>query len=161
MACSETVRTFVSKWAFNDSLHALAQWMVGGKLWADQVMGALLVMVVGVLTFTRRVDVWRAAGLYLLVAVLLSTVHPWYVLWALMLVAVRFDPVVWVLSLLVVLAYEAQLHPWAFKPAVWVVWAEYVPVYAVGVWWVWWGMRAWRGMRGDVTAAEAAEPRRG
>ena len=127
----ETVRTFMDKWAFNSSLHALAQHWSGEKVWADRLMAALLGAVLVVVTFAR-LDLWRAVGVYLLAAVLLSsTAHPWYVLWPLALCAVRFDWVTWVLSLTIVLSYESRLHPDTLKPAEWVPWLEYGPVYGM------------------------------
>lgn len=134
----DTARTFVDQWAFNGSLHAMAAWALESKLAADRLMTLGLMGTLLAVTFWR-VDVWRAAGVYLLGSVLLSsTVHPWYVLWALAMVAMRFDPVVWVLSLTVVLGYEAHLHPETFKPTSWVAWAVYGPVYGaiagMGVW---------------------------
>lgn len=134
----ETGRTFTADWSFNASLHALAWWALGEKTWADGLMGLLLAGVL-VVCMGRGWDVWRGAGIYLLAMVLVSsTVHPWYVLWALALVAVRFELTTWVLSLMVMLAYEAFLRPATFEVGAWVVWAQYVPVYAVLV-----GRLAW------------------
>jgi hypothetical protein len=69
-----------------------------------------------------------------------TTVHPWYVLWALAFVPLvgrgMFVPAAWVLSLTVLLSYSA----WAYLPAeggalrwaapTWAVACAWLPVYA-------------------------------
>ncbi|QDU70671.1 hypothetical protein [Mucisphaera calidilacus] len=129
----ETGERFVEAWAFNGSAHALLVWALGEKGWADVAAGVLLAGVsLGV--------AWRglkpacATGWVLLAALLLSsTAHPWYALWMLPFVVAGGNRVGWLLSLMVLLAYVAHLDG-GYELAWWVVWAEYVPVYALLLW---------------------------
>ena len=60
-----------------------------------------------------------------------STAHPWYLLWTLALIPIRFSPALWVFSLTVTLSYAAHLNPAEYQPPAWLVVIEYLPVYAV------------------------------
>lgn len=126
----ETSRQFVSRWRFNGSLHPLIEaavrptldgepWDIAAraKLIADAVAaGVLLVVLVGAMLF-HRVP-WRAATTFFFAMVCLSsTVHPWYLLWALALLPVSWSaartfvgPAVWVASLTLPWSYAAWLN---------------------------------------------------
>lgn len=124
-----TAQVFVDTWAFNASLHALARAGFASKSAADLLMATLLAGTL-IACFLLRLDLWRAAGAYLLAALLLSsTAHPWYALWPLAILPIRFSPVTWVLSLTIAWSYQAHLNAEAFQVAAWIRWLEYLPVY--------------------------------
>ncbi len=126
----DTARTFVGQWSFNSSLHAAAMWIVGSKPVADSMMAIGLGATLITVTIAQR-DVWRAASLYLLAGVLLSsTAHPWYLLWALALVPMRFNPAIWGLSFTLSWSYLVLGDIARWHLPLWVVVAEYGPVYA-------------------------------
>jgi hypothetical protein len=65
----------------------------------------------------------------LLAALLVSsTVHPWYLLWPLALLPLRFSPATWVWSLTVPLSYVALVNPEGYHVPAWGLAAEYGPV---------------------------------
>ncbi len=137
----ETMRTFVDKWAFNGSAYDLVTNYVVGKPWVDYLTMAVLLGVI-VLSLSKKFtgrppDAIRTAGAFLLASLLVSsTVHPWYLLWALALLPICFSPALWVLSLTVVASYAAHLNP-DYRVPGWVVIGEYLPVYAVLGWGAW------------------------
>lgn len=138
----DTARTFTELWSWNASVHAAATWALPDKTWADAACGVLLVGVLIFVTLRAR-DAVEAAMIFFFAAFLLSsTAHPWYLLWALALLPlVASGPGglpgagagVWVMSLTVGWSYAAIGTPY-FKPPAWVVWVEYVPVYAALAW---------------------------
>ncbi len=137
----ETGRTFVEKWAANATVHPAIRFVVeaqygeeAGKLTADLICAAaMLGVLIGAMLL--RCSLWATAAAYLLAALLLSsTVHPWYLLWALALLPMAFSLTGWVFSLTIVTAYAAWLNPARFQPPLWVVLMEYVPVYLAVAW---------------------------
>lgn len=126
----DTGRTFVDIWAFNGSVHPLLVSLLGDRATASCVCAAALLGLL-VLWTVRDLPLAHVAMLYLFAALLLSsTVHPWYVLWPLAFVPLvrgRGAMVVWVMSLMVVLAYTAHVEP-SGKPYPWAVWLEYAVV---------------------------------
>lgn len=137
----ETTRTFVDKWAFNGSVYSLVSTYLLGKPWVDYLAMAVLLAVV-VMSLSRRFtgrepDAMRTAGAFLFASLLLSsTVHPWYLLWALALLPMCFSPALWVFSLVVVASYAAHLYE-DYRVPTWVVVLEYLVVYAVLGWGMW------------------------
>lgn len=138
-----TAREFTSGWVWNGSAHALLHAISGEKRVSDWLCGVALLVVLVAVTLRSR-DVVSAAMLYLFAALLLSsTVHPWYLLWVLALLPLCpggpgawAAPAVWVFSLTIGWSYAAILRD-DFHPPAWVVWLEYVPVYAALGWAVW------------------------
>ncbi len=134
----ETMRTFVDKWAFNGSAYDLVTRYVVGKSWVDYLAIAVLLAVI-VATLCKKVmgqrpDAIRTAGAFLFASLLVSsTVHPWYLLWALALLPMYFSPALWVFSLTVAASYAAHLYP-GYRVPTWVVIMEYLPVYGVLGW---------------------------
>lgn len=134
----ETTRTFVDKWAFNGSVYTLVSTYILGKPWVDYLAMAVLLAVV-VLSLSRRFtgrepDAMRTAGAFMFASLLLSsTVHPWYLLWALALLPMYFSPALWVFSLVVVASYAAHLYE-GYRVPTWVVVLEYLPVYLGLAW---------------------------
>ena len=128
----QTVRSFLAHWAFNSSVHALMVSLLG-KTPANVVLALVLgAVLVGAMV---RCDPWRALLLYLLAALLLSsTVHPWYLLWALALVPIHFSPTAWIFSLTIGWSYAVLDDPVAWDLPSWVRVVEYAPVFAVMAW---------------------------
>jgi len=143
----QTTRTFVDKWAFNGSAYDVVTTYVVGKPWVDYLVVMVLLAVI-VLSLSKRFtgrepDAMRSAGAFLFASLLVSsTVHPWYLLWALAFLPMYFSPALWVFSLVVVASYSAHLYP-GYRVPTWVVVMEYLPVYGV----LGWGM--WRWLRED------------
>ena len=88
----ETSRSFVTRWRFNGALHPLFEALAErlgasphgpAKRVADAVCTTLLAGGLAVATWRLR-DAWRVALVWFALMVSLSsTVHPWYLLWAL------------------------------------------------------------------------------
>ncbi|MEM9420204.1 MAG: hypothetical protein AAGA25_14290 [Planctomycetota bacterium] len=127
----ETSRQFVTRWSFNGSLHPMIEagvrpFITEGNSWeiqqqakrvADIVSGVLLLVVLVLAMLFHRVP-WRAATTYFFAMVCLSsTVHPWYLLWAMALLPVAWSagrtivgPAVWVASLTLPWSYWAWVN---------------------------------------------------
>ena len=95
----ETGRSFVTHWRFNGSVHPLLEEMakrVGlDRGWGQEAKriadGVCLLVLMGTLVVAtlRQKDVWQVGLIYMAVMVgLSSTVHPWYLLWAMGLLPV-------------------------------------------------------------------------
>jgi hypothetical protein len=127
----DTGRTFIDKWAFNGSLYPLFESYIAGKPWVDYAVIATVLIVLVVTTLREPANPARPAAAFLFASLLVSsTVHPWYLLWALALMPICFSPAFWVFSLTVVASYAAHLHE-GYRVPQWVVIGEYLPVYAV------------------------------
>jgi hypothetical protein len=86
---------------------------------------------------------FRPIVVYLLVMMLgTSTLHPWYVMWALVLLPLTFDTALWVLSGTVMVSYIAQHHPQNYIVPIWLKWIEFAPVFAAAIlgWLTGWGV---------------------
>lgn len=128
----DTVRIFTAKWAFNSSLYAPLVSMLGKPAACTILAGVLLALLVWA---TAAFDAWRACMVYLLAALLLSsTAHPWYLLWALALLAIRFNPALWAFSLTVSCSYVALADLETYRVPLWAKCVEYGPVYALILW---------------------------
>lgn len=76
---------YAAKWRFNDLFFAPLVTLLGSLAWAKVLAALLLLAVLGILLW-RRVGLERAAQLLLGAALLLSpTIHPWYLLWPVVL----------------------------------------------------------------------------
>jgi alpha-1,6-mannosyltransferase len=128
----QTLRTFVDKWAFNGSIYPLLTLYPD----SDSVIDPLLLLVLlGVVIMSIKAghDLWQTTVLYLLTSLLLSsTVHPWYLLWVLILMPIRFSAMLWVFSVTVILSYTAHINAEKFQPDIWIVAVEYLLVYGAG-----------------------------
>lgn len=130
----DTAQTFVSTWAYNSPLHTPLRWVTGSKSLTDLIMVGVVLAVV-FRCMARGLDLWRTAGWVLFVLLWVSsTVHPWYLLWALPFVALRFNPAVWVWSLTISFSYAVlgDVAHWRLPIGV-TVW-EYAPVCAALGW---------------------------
>ena len=141
----ETGQTFVDRWSHNGSVHALlAEWI--GHDGASRVCLGLLAGVVGVAAW-RGTDLWRAATACLFAEALLSsTVHPWYLLWPLVLIPIRFNAALWVLTMTVTWSYAAWRDDVPWQLPTWILVSAYAPVYALLAGWACHG--AWRRISG-------------
>lgn len=125
---------FFSRWHFNCSLQALAVAVTGSTTTANLIMAAGPLAVLG-LCMALGLNPWHTATVFLFMGLLFSsTVYPWYLLWALAMVPIRFDPAVWVFSLTIAWSYSVLGHPTQWHVAPWVLALEYLPVYAVLGW---------------------------
>lgn len=130
----DTGRTFIDKWAFNSLAYDLFVRYVAEKPMADYAALAVLLLVLIVTSIRERTNPARPAAAFLFASLLVSsTVHPWYLLWALALMPICFSPAFWVFSLTVTASYAAHLHE-GYRVPTWVVIGEYLPVYAVLIW---------------------------
>lgn len=126
----ETILVFMKKWTFNGSAHAIVSFITGQKIYADQIMAVLLIAIL-LLAIVVRVDLWGVAQIYLFAGLLLSsTAHPWYLLWAIALVPVRFDAAIWALSLTIGWSYVALLSQ-DYSLPIGLRLVEYAPAYAI------------------------------
>jgi hypothetical protein len=92
-------------------------------------IGLLGLVILGV--FLRGRSAWRDCAWIFLAMVLLSpAAHPWYLLWALILVPVAASPTVWVASLTLPWGYAAYADPEGWAVPGWLMLASYVPIYA-------------------------------
>ena len=126
----ETGRSFATRWRFNGAVHPLVEsaalrlgldegWGERAKRIADIVCLTLLIGSLVIATL-RLKDAWRVTLVYLALMVgLSSTVHPWYLLWALGVLPVAraaaggwgpFTAAVWVAALALPWGYLAWLE---------------------------------------------------
>lgn len=131
----DTADVFFDYWTFNGSLYPLLLAVLGNRA-VVTVLAAVALMLVLVVSTLRGGAALRGSELpritvtYLLALLLLSsTIHPWYVLWPLALLPLRFNLAVWVFSLTVSWSYAAHLTG-DYIPPTWVLVVEYLPVYA-------------------------------
>lgn len=134
---------YASQWEFNSSLYAILQPVLGHPLAARIVCG-VIVLVAGFVLARRTDDLITYTLTMLKVAILAApVVEPWYLLWLLPLLCLRFSWIWLLFSGLVMLSYLVQVPYVSYglwKIPAWVLWVEYLPLYA------WLGWCAWRGM---------------
>jgi len=138
---ADTARVFIDKWAFNGSVYDLAIRWEFEKQTVDILAAGVLLTVIVVSLARSKGDAARTAGAFLFASLLVSsTVHPWYLLWALALLPLYFNPSLWVFSLTIAASYAAHLNPSYRLPGS-VAMYEYAPVYASLVFaaavWLW------------------------
>jgi len=105
---------------------------VGRDLSRYLLAGAAL-LAMGLSLWRSWEKLFRPMVVYLLVMMLgTSTLHPWYLLWALPLLPLCFDGPLWLLSGTLMVAYIAMLHPQTnYAVPVWLKAVEFAPVYAL------------------------------
>ena len=148
------IAQYGARWRGNDGLFHLLYVATGSLTAAKIVVAAALVALVLVLV-ARGTHPLR--GTYVTVSailVLMTTVHPWYLLWVAPFLAIYSSPAWSYLSLAVVLSYHAAYLstpgvPW--EDAVWVKLLEYVPFFALAAW------GAFRGPTTETPGADRAE----
>ncbi len=181
----ETSRQFVERWRFNGSLHPLIESAVRGVLtegevWeieakakqiTDAIAGGLVLVVLVAAMLFHRVP-WRAATTYFFAMVCFSsTVHPWYLLWAMALLPVSWSsgrtfvgPAVWVASLTLPWSYWAWMNyadggpgganafDGEYQIGLGLTLAVWLPIYAALAWGTWVTLRQVAAeRRGDTT----------
>jgi len=142
-----TARVFADKWAFNSLSHAL---LLPLGLEPAQATALAMAVVGTVVIVTAAVvrDVWRATMTVVFAGLLLSsTVYPWYLLWVLALLPIRFSRGVWAMSAVLPVSYEVLLHPSQWRLPRWIIVMEYTAA-GVGLAWdaaaAWWERRLTR-----------------
>lgn len=130
----QTVSIFMRDWAFNSSIHGVLNYFTDNKPFTDRVLAGALLGVLAV-CLRKGYEPTRTAMVYLFAALLLSsTVHPWYLLWALAFVPLHFSAALWVWSLTVIACYAVLRDRAAWYLPPWIVWCEYTPVYYLLAW---------------------------
>jgi hypothetical protein len=105
--------TFASAWRFNAGLFDLAVWLTG-SIFVVKIAAATVVLLVIAQSVRNRWRFERSAYWIIGVILVLSpTVHPWYLLWMIPLVAIRPSPAWLYLSGSVMLAYYGLGTYWA------------------------------------------------
>ena len=124
---------YASRWEFNSSLYAILQAFPVPPL-AARIACGLIVLVTGFVAARRTEDLIAYTRTMLQTAVLAApVVEPWYLLWLLPLLCLRFSWVWLVFTGLAMLSYLVRVpyvSPGLWKIPAWVLWVEYVPVYA-------------------------------
>ncbi len=155
---TKTASRFSQKWAHFGSVYEPTLWGLG-KIdpiadeeieWKKKerheliarAIGLALVGAVIAAVFFSRLDVWAACRVVLLSMVLLSsTAHPWYLLWALVLLPRAPSPAVWIASLTLPWGYVQLGDVVDWTVPTWVMFAAYVPVYVALIFDLWIGRR--------------------
>ncbi|MEE9129847.1 MAG: hypothetical protein V3T84_07485 [Phycisphaerales bacterium] len=145
---TKTAWRFSQKWAHFGSVYEPTLWALGEVdpiederiEWQKKerheliarAIGLALVGAVIAAVFFSRLDVWASCRVVLLAMVLFSsTAHPWYLLWALVLVPRAPSPAVWIASLTLPWGYVQLGDVIDWTVPTWVMFAAYVPVYLV------------------------------
>ena len=132
---------YASGWEFNSSLYAILQALLGHPL-AARIACGLIVLVTGFVAARRTEDLIAYTRTMLQTAVLVApVVEPWYLLWLLPLLCLRFSWVWLIFTGLAMLSYLVQVPYVSYglwKIPTWVLWVEYLPVYG------WLIVRTWR-----------------
>lgn len=149
---SESAERFASKWSHFSGVYepVLAISKVISPIEDEQVQWqkkerheriarlVCLAMLLGIFIMLMRRsqrDVPAAVRMLLFAMVLLSTTaHPWYVLWALLLMPVVPSAALWIASLTLTLGYAALAQPATWEIPAWVFIAGYGPVFAALAW---------------------------
>ena len=159
-----SLRLYAAKWRFNDLLFAPLVGLWGSLARAKVTAALLAVLVMGVLMF-RRVVLERAAPLLLGATLLLSpTIHPWYLLWAVVFLPLApcAPLLLWSGSILFAYLFVLPLGTMPVFPAQhWLPRALEVTPPLLGVGWEWQRARS-RRVRpcGDTTSSCSAAPGR-
>jgi hypothetical protein len=145
--------TFAAHWRFNESLFGLLDLLLTSSL-AAKAMAALVLLFIVVQSVRKdwsleRTAFWVTGGILLLS----PTVHPWYLLWMVPLVAIRFSRAWLYLTGSIFLAYfglETFKTTGVWPEPWWVRLVIYGPFFAMLV------VDAWRGSQ--LPAATAPKP---
>jgi len=130
----ETSDTFVGNWLFNGSIHLLMV-NVGVPFQIAHWLSLTLLTITFITCLCLRLDVWRTACIFLFASLLLSsTAYPWYLLWSLAFLPIRFSKSLWLYSLTTVLSYEVWSHASNWEVPPWLALTIYVPVFTAIVW---------------------------
>ncbi|MBI3088167.1 MAG: hypothetical protein HYY91_04705 [Candidatus Omnitrophica bacterium] len=130
-------RHYAGRWEFNSSVYALLQSALGVPLLARLVCG-LLVLAAGVFMARKTDDPTRYTVVMIQAAILAAPVlEPWYLLWLIPLLCLRFSWMWLGFSGLVMLSYTVLIRyvsDGIWRIPAWVPWVEYGPLYAWLLW---------------------------
>jgi len=124
------------RWRGNDSLFHILYALTGSLDIAKMIVAVLLVLLVLVLVASNARPL-RSSYLTLgAILVLMTTVHPWYLLWIAPFLAIYASPAWLFLSLSVALSYHSAYLatpgvPW--EDVLWIKCLEYAPFFVIGV----------------------------
>ncbi|MHC4414351.1 MAG: glycosyltransferase 87 family protein [Planctomycetota bacterium] len=137
-----TVERFTLKWAHFGSVYepvvGTIRWLAprwgndAQEVLARRLCAAMVVVVLaGVWARPGRGDVWaRSRAVFLAMVLLSPAAHPWYLLWALVLVPMAPSPGIWIASLTLPWGYVVLGDVVDWSVPGWVMIAAYVPIYA-------------------------------
>lgn len=151
----ESTWLMAREWSFNGSLGTLCE-QLWPRLTAHYLAGALLCGLIILATWRGSDLLARMLMIQAAFIICTPTLFPWYLAGMFPLLALRPDPALLALGILIPLADEVLIHfrmtgTWA--PAMWVSWAEYVPFYLLLV------ISAWRGWGMFARSARPIQPR--
>ena len=143
---TKTASRFSQKWAHFGSVYEPTLWALGEvdpigderTEWQKKERHELIARAIGLAligaviaaVFFSRLDVWAGCRVVLLAMVLFSsTAHPWYLLWALVLIPRAPSPAVWIASLTLPWGYVQLADVIDWTVPTWVMFAAYAPVY--------------------------------
>ncbi len=162
---TKTASRFSQKWAHFGSVYEPTLWVLGEvdpiederiewqrKERHELIVRAICLALVGAViaaVFFNRLDIWASCRVVLLAMVLFSsTAHPWYLLWALVLMPRAPSPAVWIASLTLPWGYVQFGDVIGWTVPTWMMFAAYVPVYLALVIDLWMGRQ--RGSESDT-----------
>ncbi len=126
------LKEYATRWRANDSLFHLLYLLTGSLETAKLIVAALLGLLVLVFLWRKTLPLSACYGTIGAILLLMPTVHPWYLLWIVPLLAVYPNPAWLYLTASVALAYHAPYlaspgKPW--EETLWVKALEYVPFF--------------------------------
>jgi hypothetical protein len=137
---TETAQRFSLKWAhfgsvYEPLLHVIERmtpaWTNDPQEQLARALCSVALAAVFVVVWWRGRDLWRDTVTIFVAMVLLSpTAHPWYLLWALVLVPIAPSPTAWVASLTLPWGYAVLADTVEWTVPTWVMVVAYAPVYA-------------------------------
>lgn len=141
--------TFAAGWRFNDGLFGLLEWLTGSPVAARIAAGTIVLAVIA--QSVRNQWSFERAAFWITGAILLlsPTVHPWYLLWMVPLIAIRPNSAWLYLSGSVMLAYYglgAYRRTGVWPEPWWLKLAIYGPFFALlsrSAWRDSWGQAVW------------------
>jgi alpha-1,6-mannosyltransferase len=126
------LKEYGTRWRSNDSLFHVLFTLVGSLEVAKLVAATLVVLLVLAFVWKKTPPLPACYGTIGAILLLMPTVHPWYLLWLLPLLALYPNPAWLYLTVMVALSYHAPYlaspgAPWEETP--WVKALEYVPFF--------------------------------
>ena len=142
---SASIALWFQKFEFNASIYYIIRW-IGFQVkgyniieTVGKILPLMTILVILGLTFFRKYQNTKQLLTNMLFAVtaylfLSTTVHPWYLLWALSFVATHFRSTIWVYSLTISWSYAVLGSLPSYHLPIWVGVIEYLPVYGLLGW---------------------------
>lgn len=128
------LKEYGTRWRANDGLFHLLYLLTGSLEIAKLVAASLVGLLVVVFLWKKTTPLPACYGTVGAILLLMPTVHPWYLLWMLPLLAIYPNPAWLYLTVSVALSYHAPYlaspgEPWVETP--WVKALEYVPFFVL------------------------------